>query len=170
MAELDMDMVEKEMASSGMKPPLDFHEVCERAAKTWPAKEQLGMLAEESSELAVAVHHVLRGRSGASSAMLGEMADVFIMLRQAELILGFSPEDVSEAIQLKLQRLVTRMDAHDTKAERAAERSAASHAGYHMEPVPVAKTLPTFEIVAAHHQGARAREAGRSCGCPKCEP
>ena len=47
------------------------------------------------------------------SDILGELADVKIMLEQVQLILGFSYEDVEDKVTYKLGRLEGRMERED---------------------------------------------------------
>ena len=84
--------------------------MCMRAVRELGAVDQLHMLAEECSELAVAAHHVVRGREYARAALIEELADVCIMSTQAELILNITDAEVYEAIERKLTRLEEQLD------------------------------------------------------------
>lgn len=93
----------------------DLDTICARASTVYDAQGQLAVLAEEASELAVAAHHVCRRREGATLSLIEEMADVRIMMRQAELILGIDHADVEKAMDRKLARLEQRLDAREAK-------------------------------------------------------
>lgn len=65
-----------------------YHDICERAVKKWGSEPQLNQLQEECSELAVAISHHRRGRSGSAQAVLEEIGDVYLLLAQATIIFG----------------------------------------------------------------------------------
>jgi len=78
---------------------------CERAAKTLLHEDQLRMLAEECSELAVAASHAARYRDGARDEVIEEMADVLIMITQAQIILGITSGELIAHVDKKIARL-----------------------------------------------------------------
>ena len=89
------------------KVSLQTVSVC--AVRTWGQHAQLAQLAEECSELAAACNHVNRGRD--VEGFIGELADVRIMLTQAEHIaetLGCLPA-LRVRLNNKLQRLAARL-------------------------------------------------------------
>lgn len=92
-------------------------EVYERAIATWGRTAQLGMVQEECAELIAAIHRRQRGRCS-DEDVVEEAADVWIMLEQLVRILGH--ELVAEALDRKLARLRSRLDAspHRTEAGR----------------------------------------------------
>lgn len=92
-------------------------DVYERAIATWGPTAQLGMVQEECAELIAAIHRRQRGRCSAED-VAEEAADVWIMLEQLIRILGH--ELVAEALDRKLARLRSRLDAspHRTEAGR----------------------------------------------------
>jgi NTP pyrophosphatase (non-canonical NTP hydrolase) len=61
---------------------------------------------EECAELTEALCHHMRGRQ---SDVIGELADVTIMVRQ--MTLAFGEEEVARAVEMKLERLRLRMAA-----------------------------------------------------------
>jgi len=65
---------------------MDTQQLCARAIEKWGAQAQLLMVAEECSELAVAVLHYERGR-GDAGHIAEEMADVELMLEQLRMML-----------------------------------------------------------------------------------
>jgi hypothetical protein len=154
-----------------MSPELKerFERACQAAVRAWPAEGQVLMLAEESSELAVAVHHWRRKRPLAGANLLAEMADVKIMIRQVELIVGATDEDLDDAMLVKIERLEKRLVDFATKVAMRARYMA--H-GYHATAIAVSAqdVLTQAEVMNAYNQGQRAREEGRPCGCPQCEP
>lgn len=65
---------------------------------------QILQTCEECAELQQALLHYLRGRQ---SDVVGEIADVLVMANQMRL--AFGPEEVDQAVQMKLDRLKGRM-------------------------------------------------------------
>jgi len=78
------------------------------ALATHGGKAQIQMAVEECAELIVAAQHRVRGRSD-DAALISEVADVTIMMRQLRLLLG--PAAVDRAIDAKVNRLAGRLQA-----------------------------------------------------------
>ena len=89
-------------------------EVLQRAITTYGNAAQLGMLIEECAELIKAVCKVLRDGDTQVNELdlLDEVADVFIMLSQLEMIYGATAE-VNARIDYKVRRLERRLDELD---------------------------------------------------------
>jgi NTP pyrophosphatase (non-canonical NTP hydrolase) len=83
----------------------------ERAAATYGRDNQLRALQEECGELIVAVNHLARGRKGAEAKLLGEIADVQIMIAQMEIY--FCPIQIANRRAEKINRLKSRLDKLD---------------------------------------------------------
>jgi NTP pyrophosphatase (non-canonical NTP hydrolase) len=81
-----------------------------RAIHTWGAEKQLRMVREECLELALAIGKVLERDDSAEAytAMQKEIADVNIMIQQANIICG--QETIQGFIDQKLARLNVRLD------------------------------------------------------------
>lgn len=73
----------------GTGEPMMDTNIYQAAMDLWGAESQLGMLAEESAELAAASMHLCRGRA-AEAEVAEESADVEIMLAQIRLLPGMS--------------------------------------------------------------------------------
>ena len=94
-----------------------------RALQEWGWGSQMGMLAEESAELTVAVHHLLRAQTPENiKALASEMADVEIMLEQARFMHPDLGKLADECRREKLRRLRERLNAG---ARRQAEATGA---------------------------------------------
>ena len=65
---------------------MDTQQLCAKAIDKWGARAQLLMVAEECSELAVAVLHYERGRDDVGH-VAEEVADVELMLEQLRMML-----------------------------------------------------------------------------------
>lgn len=63
--------------------------------------------AEELAELLEAIMKDIS--KGTAAGILGEVADVYIMLTQLELIYSLDPDDLRAAIEYKLDRQISRM-------------------------------------------------------------
>ena len=93
-------------------PELNYDEmedVLDRAIAHHGEAAQMAMVAEECCELAVQVHHYLRGRFGAREKLLEEMADVTIMLAQLNKMMGFEEDEVDAMLNAKIARLEKRL-------------------------------------------------------------
>ena len=88
---------------------LPAHHLYHQALAHWGTEAQLSMLIEEMSELTTTICHLLRNRIASDSdAIIDELADVQIMLRQVIFALQLQ-SSVDLRIQVKLQRLEQRL-------------------------------------------------------------
>lgn len=86
-------------------------QILERAVAMWGHDKQMEMLEEEAIELALATHKYLRGGGKTRlDDLIGEVADVHIMLRYINLMFPNSKERIQEVIDFKLKRLKGRLD------------------------------------------------------------
>lgn len=83
-----------------------YDTIYEEALETWGTSLQIGMVAEEATELATAALHVLRGRD-ALDELAEEAADMEIMLAQLRVLMA---EKIDEHKTRKLQRLRKTLD------------------------------------------------------------
>lgn len=83
-------------------------DLLQQAISIFGESKQFGMAIEECGELIVAVSHYQRLRPGRRAVLLGEIADVRIMMAQLELILAARVE-VDLLITEKLERLALRL-------------------------------------------------------------
>ena len=83
-----------------------------QAVELWGQNSQLYMLAEEASEMSAAVHHFVRRTNTTSyECLVGEIADVEIMIEQVKYMLRVAElgRRVAESKQHKLDRLEERI-------------------------------------------------------------
>lgn len=80
--------------------------VLHAALRRYGFKEQLAMLQEECGELVAAVNRYRRGRPGAFEAMIDEMADVSILIKQMKLVYR---DEIEKAEARKVARLKERL-------------------------------------------------------------
>lgn len=78
-------------------------------ARHYGKDNQLIQAMEEASELITAISHYRRRRKGSRRELLEEMADVQIMLRQLQIIVGAGSEELEEIGHRKLRREIERM-------------------------------------------------------------
>ena len=88
-------------------------ELYAKAIVAWGAEAQLLMLCEESNELALAVHHYLRGRTDRGH-IAEEIADVELMLEQIKALFGADFTDL-----VRKWRVTKRMRLQTTLAKAA---------------------------------------------------
>lgn len=88
------------------KPNAPEKELYKRALQAWGPENQRGMLAEECSELAVAVSHFKRGRIEVDG-LCEEIADVEIMIGQMRIMYGSIVDRIKNN---KLSRLEKRLE------------------------------------------------------------
>ncbi|MBD5547541.1 MAG: hypothetical protein HDQ97_09095 [Lachnospiraceae bacterium] len=81
------------------------YEVLEKAVKTWGEAAQTDMMIEEMAELTKAL---LNNRRGRESNISEEMADVYIMLKQLEIIFE-NKGKINHFINEKIKRLEERL-------------------------------------------------------------
>lgn len=86
-----------------------------QAINHWGKEAQMDMALEELDELSLAILHHRRGKVGIPE-IVDEMADVYIMLGQLEIILGTEhgdqyllTESLNDRISFKLNRLAERL-------------------------------------------------------------
>lgn len=79
-----------------------------RALQVWDQQAQLSVVKEELAELIVAISHCERSRIGLPN-LIGEIADVRIMLRQIMVFFNVSDLEVDASIKAKLDRLSDRL-------------------------------------------------------------
>ena len=87
------------------------NEVLKDAIATFGQNDQLDMVKEECAELIVEVCKFKRRRT---SNLTEEVADVFIMIKQLELMVD-NPEEIQEVINRKIARLNCRIADHKKK-------------------------------------------------------
>jgi NTP pyrophosphatase (non-canonical NTP hydrolase) len=86
-------------------------EILHKAIDKLGTKNQIAMIQEEATELALAVHKYLN-RSETDKVklrndLIDELADMKIMLAQAEIIMG--KKDIENRVSFKMQRLANRL-------------------------------------------------------------
>lgn len=86
--------------------------IIRRAIGFYGEEHQVYKLFEELGELTT---EIARGQNGVDNriALVGELADVYIMLGQLRTMVGVSDEEVEDCISFKLGRLTGRMDAEE---------------------------------------------------------
>ncbi len=88
---------------------IKFQQTCLRAINRYGHEPQYRQLQEECNELAVAVSHYLRKREGAKIEIIEELADVYICMRQALLMLECMDE-FDRMVDTKIERLKDRLN------------------------------------------------------------
>ena len=91
-------------------------ELYKKALDTWGIRSQIDQAQEELNELAVALNHIKRGRSGAHDELMSEIADVEIVLEQVKIMF---PD--LEAIERFKERKLTRLAGMLGEAYEAGE-------------------------------------------------
>ena len=84
--------------------------ILDKAIKTWGIEAQLEMVIEECMELALALQKLKRKRGDSNQKIVNvidEIADVKIIIRQAEKIFGSEP--VNKRVDFKMNRLTERL-------------------------------------------------------------
>jgi len=83
------------------------HRILQDAINKWGEDAQIAMIQEEAIELSLALHK-FRTRGGSIEDVIDELADMKIMLAQAEIML---PKDaVNNRVAYKMKRLKGRLD------------------------------------------------------------
>jgi len=83
-------------------------EILQDAVDLWGSESQICMAAEEAGELITALMKFGRRRNGTTAEeVIDEIADVYVMLKQLELI--FDDERIKDRYQYKLRRLKERI-------------------------------------------------------------
>lgn len=83
-------------------------DVCKAAVDTWGADAQLDMVQEELAELIVALAHHRRRRA-TREEVIGEVADVAIVLVELQFLLKIDDRQIAEAVARKMDRLRERV-------------------------------------------------------------
>lgn len=84
-------------------------EICRDALDTWGGNAQVMMLLEEMAELQVEVVKNINRQEKNIKEIIGETADVYIMLEQLKMKYDIEKE-VEEMIDYKVQRVKNRLD------------------------------------------------------------
>lgn len=87
---------------------IKLQQTCLRAINQYGNEAQFRQLQEECNELAVAVSHYIRQKRGSKGELIEELADVYICLRQALLMLQCW-DDFYNKINLKVDDLAGRL-------------------------------------------------------------
>lgn len=83
--------------------------IFKKAIETYGAETQLNVAIEEFSEL---IKEICKHKRGSDNieAIIEEMADCYIMLKQMQMIFGFGSTVIVDAMQKKIDRLSRRLD------------------------------------------------------------
>jgi NTP pyrophosphatase (non-canonical NTP hydrolase) len=85
-------------------------EIFEKAIEVWGVRSQLEMAQEESTELALAIRKFIRQQNDEKfDDMIGEIADVEIMISQLKLMFPAIQEKVDTMKSFKINRLKERI-------------------------------------------------------------
>lgn len=90
-------------------PAIGDKEIIMKAIRHYGKSQQMLMAIEEMSELTKALCKDFRNTKGARGQIVEEMADVYIMLAQLEIIFE-AQNDLYEIVDRKLERLEKRME------------------------------------------------------------
>lgn len=97
-----------------MNTIINKHRAIIRAAvDTYGHDSQIQQLLEEMAELQVAILHQQRGKAERAQ-VVGEIADVLIMLEQLQDMLEITDAELGRAIRLKLTRLEQRLGCKES--------------------------------------------------------
>lgn len=91
-----------------MKGRKDMKDVLKEAIQTFGVDAQLDMCIEEMSELQKEICKKKRGKDN-REAIIEEIADVYIVLRQLEMMCDITLAEVAEMQMFKLERLKERI-------------------------------------------------------------
>ena len=85
-----------------------MNEIFKKAIETYGAEAQLNVAIEELSEL---IKEICKHKRGADNkeAIIEEMADCYIMLKQMQMIFGLGSTVIVDAMQKKIDRLAIRL-------------------------------------------------------------
>lgn len=84
--------------------------ILQKAVEKWGSESQIDMCIEECSELIQALCKYKRNSIGDISNLKGELADVFIMVRQMKMIFDHYPTGgIQDQIDFKVKRLKERI-------------------------------------------------------------
>lgn len=86
---------------------MDKNELYIEAIRLWGIIPQFDQLVEECAETIVAMNHLKRGKPDAEDELLGELADLEIMIEQMKFIFGEERIETKKYDKLKrLQKIV----------------------------------------------------------------
>ena len=89
---------------------MNEQEIFKKAIETYGEREQSAVAMEECGELIRAVNKMHRDPSvNHHNELIGEIADVLIMIEQLKIIYDLSPADIERMRALKITRLVKRL-------------------------------------------------------------
>lgn len=89
---------------------MNEQEIFKKAIETYGEREQSAVAMEECGELIRAVNKMHRDPSVKHhNELIGEIADVLIMIEQLKIIYDLSPADIERMRALKITRLVKRL-------------------------------------------------------------
>ena len=91
--------------------------IVKEAIKAYGKEKQLHQTTEECGELIVAISHYLRNRPNSDEDVAEEIADVKLMVRQVELMLGIE-SDVESYMNVKLRRLKFKLEGEKIDESR----------------------------------------------------
>lgn len=86
--------------------------ILKKAIETYGAEAQLNVAIEELSELIKEICKYKRGADN-KEAIIEEMADCYIMLKQMQMIFGLGSTVIVDAMRKKIDRLEKRLDKAD---------------------------------------------------------
>lgn len=89
----------------------DNFDVYKKAIETYGINAQLDMVIEEMSELTKEICKRKRGKDN-KEAIAEEIADVFIMIKQLQMMVGIHDSEVAAVKHDKLSRLAERLKEH----------------------------------------------------------
>ena len=95
----------------------ELEKLYEDCIEFWGLEKQARIAQEECGELITAVSHYFRGREGAPSKLVEEIADVYLILNQ--LISYFGEDWIMEIVDLKSDRVKEKLEKY--KAKRKVE-------------------------------------------------
>lgn len=106
-------LIDKLVASrDGMMIGSETH----RIAEHYGIKSQMQQLMEECAELSVEASHCIRGKGNITSLM-GEIADIEIMIEQVKYLMGIDPAGLSRVKNDKIARQLRRIDDESMNEE-----------------------------------------------------
>tara|TARA_R100001086_G_scaffold225289_2_gene143566 strand:- start:20166 stop:20564 length:399 start_codon:yes stop_codon:yes gene_type:complete len=105
-ANILQQMADRKGAAGGVQ------HLCEEAVIVWGVDAQIDMAIEECAELIVALNHYRRGRV-TEEEVLGEVADVSILVEQMASLFGRSP--FASIRSSKINKLATRLDLKESE-------------------------------------------------------
>ena len=100
---------------------MTYHEKTRKIAGHYGFRHQAWKLVEECGELAAAMAKYVLGQAG-RSAVIEEMADVTVMLRQMEYLMGIQKGELHAAMDFKVNRQLDRMK-EEIPLDKSKERS-----------------------------------------------